>query len=37
MALNVSLLEKPDSDEQAIVVHPGMSLDHIITVIRSQK
>jgi len=35
MSLNISLLEKPDSDEQAIVVHPEMSLNHIITVIRS--
>lgn len=37
MALNISLLEKPDSDEQAIIVRPEMSLVHIITVIRSQK
>lgn len=35
MALNISLLEKPESDEQAIVVHPEMSPDHIITTIRS--
>lgn len=35
MALNISLLEKPDSDERAIVVRPGMSLDHIIAAIRS--
>ncbi len=35
MALNISLLEKPDSDEQAIIVRPEMSLDHIITTTRS--